>query len=379
MLLFYWYLYILLWFLAYMAKNMEIKQQNRVLAVYCGLWALVFGLRRYDVGNDTPSYVAYFENKGLGLGYGTVDFPFDTIEEGFWVLSKIINFFTGNATVVFLLFGVGIWYVIYKLYSSYSQTPLLSLFYMLTLTGTMFYTLQIAVRQAASIVVIGLGVLLIRKAGNTNFTNFWKNKYAFMGILLCLASITIHRTTGALVVILFVLYFVKFSKIVSYVLVLISTIIAIVFSDFLAQVFDGFLMLIDGASNENIALLGERYLGDMDANSFSKGSMIAWLFSTIITIHLTQKKDTGTFFYNIYIFTYVLHQFVQFSHMHLRLITLFLMMGYVVSVPSICVYKKNYYYLYLLMGLAFLVLDYGWLSNWNVKSDSALPYYFIWE
>ena len=117
---FYWYLYVLLWLFALIAPGLSLKAQNRLLAFYCGVWAFVFGFRRHDVGNDTPSYAAYFENVGVGMGYGTVDKPFDTAEEGFVFISRIINMFTESATIVFLLIGVSLWFLIYQHYKTNS-------------------------------------------------------------------------------------------------------------------------------------------------------------------------------------------------------------------------------------------------------------------
>ena len=63
--------------------------ENRNLLISCLLWALVAGLRAYSIGNDTLGYTAFFEGTNIkGVGYGTVQFPGDTIEWGFVTLSR---------------------------------------------------------------------------------------------------------------------------------------------------------------------------------------------------------------------------------------------------------------------------------------------------
>ena len=377
---FYWYLYVLLWIIAFLGQNLSQKIQQRILAIYCGLWAFVFGFRRYDVGNDTPDYAAFFENTGAGLKYGTIDKPFDTIEEGFLLMSKLINYFTDDATIVFLLLGILLWIGIYYLYKSQSRTPLLALLFMLTITGRMFYTLEIAVRQACSIIVILLGLLCFLKSGVKNWKELLRNKNAVVGFLLCLISITIHRTSGFLAIVLALLYLVKLNKVVSYVLIFGFAIFAMSGAAIFAQFFDTAMVFIGGLSDENVNLLGDRYMGDVnEKGGWSGGIMLAWALPSFLTVYLSKKEQVNTFFFKTFIFTYCLHQLMQYSTMHERLTTLFLLIGFTVSIPEICWKKKSLYNLYLLIGIYYLYYSYRMFSNWPLKDDAAVPYYFIWQ
>lgn len=376
---YYLYLYLLLWIFAFIAPTISIKAQKKILALYCSIWAVTFGFRRYDVGNDTPGYVAFFENRGSMYGYGTVDNPGETIEEGFVVFSKIINLFTENATIVFLGLGIAIWSVIYLLYLSKSKTPLLSLLIMMTITGKIFYTLEIAVRQSMSIFVVLLGILLIYSSKIGKIKDFTSSKRALAGLLLFLFSIMIHRTTGMLVFILFLLLFLKMNKSICYAVVIFFTMIALFFAESFVQLFDYTLLFVGEFSDENVSLLGDRYMGEIDTKLPIRASLIAWPLPTLLTIYLTKKDHINNFVFKVYIFVFCLHQMMQYSTMHDRLTTLFIIIGFVASVPEICVSKRKWYYTYLLIAMIYIFLDYRMFDSWNVKADAALPYYFIWE
>lgn len=378
---FYWYLYVVLWVLAFVGMHISLKKQQILLAIYCGIWAFVFGFRRYNVGNDTPGYAAYFENTGNGLTYGTVDRPFDSIEEGFWLLSKIINIFTENATIVFLIIGIALWMGIYYLYKSQSRTPLLSLLFMMTINGSTFQTIEIAVRQTCSIIMIIYGLLCFSKSGANSWKQVMRRKWCVLGIMLCLASITVHRTTGILSIVLFFIYIVKLNKTFAYVLIGGFAIFAMVGSAAFAQLFDTAMILVGGISDENVNLLGARYMGDVNEaqRGISSGVMLAWMIPATLSVYFTKKEQVNTFFFKTFIFTYCLHQLMQYSTMHERLTTMFILLGFTLSVPQICSKKKNLYLVYLLIGLYFLMFAYRMFNNWPVDSDSTVPYYFIWQ
>ena len=376
---FYWYLYVLLWVFAFIAPNIGLKAQQRLMAFYCGIWAFVFGFRRYDVDNDTPGYVAYFENVGTGDGYGTVDRPFETIEEGFWFLSKIVNFFTESATVAFLIIGITLWSLIYQLYKNNSKTPLLSLLFMMTI-GRMFNVLECMVRQTTSIIVILAGILCIQKSGITEWKRIFRNKWAMAGIILCLLSVTVHRTTGMLMAVMGLIYFIRINKTLSYLLIFGFAVFAIFGAAAFGELFDMAMLLIGGFSNENVNLLGDRYIGDVDGNKgFSIGAMLAWVFPTMLTVYLTKKEKVNTYFFKVFMFSYCLHQLMQFSTMHDRLIALFILVGFTIVIPEICNRQRNMYYLYLLIGLYYVILSYKVFYTWPLQDQPVVPYYFIWQ
>lgn len=75
------------------------KVQYFVLGIICILWAFVFGLRGYNVGNDTSGYVSFFDGSHVsGIGYGNIYFPGDTIELPFVYYARIVNLFSGSPT-----------------------------------------------------------------------------------------------------------------------------------------------------------------------------------------------------------------------------------------------------------------------------------------
>ncbi len=376
---FYWYLYVLLWLFALIAPNIKIKTQKRLLALYCAAWAIIFGFRRYDVGNDTPGYTAFFENIGTGKTYGTIDNPDETLENGFLAISQLINLFTDSSTLIFLLIGIGVWGAVYLLYERLSETPLLSLLFMMTITGKMFYTLGIAVRQTMSIILILYGFIFIIKSGINSCRTILKSKWALLGLLLLVLSVTVHRTTGIMTLVLLVLYFLRMSKTIAYLMIFAATGIAIFAAPVIGEMFDGILLIVGAFSDETINLLGDRYMGDMTSFDYSGGAMLGWTVPALLTTYLTKKEMVNSFFYKIYIFSLCLNHVIQFSSMHIRLTPLFILLGFVMSVPSICRNNRLWYNFYLLIALFYLYLDYQMFARWDVDFDTAVPYYFLWQ
>lgn len=375
---FYWYLYLLLWLLALIAPYISLRARNCLFAFYCALWAFVFGFKRYDVGNDTPDYVSFFENRGLGMRYGTVDNPFETSEIGFVYIARFLNIFTENATIIFFIIGIFIWYIVYKLYVNHSKLPFLSLFFMLTSLGVMFYTMQIAVRQAISTGVACAGILLIYKSSNGILKTSNINKM-MLGLLVLMSSITIHRTTGMIVLSMIIIYFIKINKSMAYVLLSLFTVMALVYANLITQLFDIVLILVDGISDENISLLGDRYAGVSNTATFSKSSFLGWTFLGYARIYFSEKKDLNSYFFKTFLFTCCLQQILQFTGLRMRFLCLYMIIGFIASVPEICAKSKRIYMLYMIAALYFLYLNYDWFTISDVKSDTASLYYFIWQ
>ena len=94
---------VIMLFLVLISYRKSTKVNNTLFAFSCFLWVIVFGLRGYNVGNDTSGYAAFFDGSNTsGLGYGTVDSPGETIEIGFVIFSQIIHFFSSSPTFFFL-------------------------------------------------------------------------------------------------------------------------------------------------------------------------------------------------------------------------------------------------------------------------------------
>ena len=90
----YFFIEIIIFFLFLYSKGRGLKVTNKCLAISCILWTLIFGLRGYMVGNDSPNYAAYFENRNTpGVGYGTINYPGESIEWGFVAITRLRRFF----------------------------------------------------------------------------------------------------------------------------------------------------------------------------------------------------------------------------------------------------------------------------------------------
>jgi hypothetical protein len=59
--------------IALLSRKMSQKNVAQWFAFVCILWALIFGLRGYHVGNDTIGYANFFQNKNIPyVNYGNV-------------------------------------------------------------------------------------------------------------------------------------------------------------------------------------------------------------------------------------------------------------------------------------------------------------------
>ena len=168
-------IYFVLELLAFILVIFDLKKRGgnnkKILLAYCILWGIIAGLRRYDVGNDTPGYVAFFEGTNIkGIGYGTVQYPGETIEYGFVLLSKLLNFISTNGTFFLLVEGLFVYYAIYLTYKN--QKYGLWSFLIFMLIANNFVVLHAMIRQVFSIAFLLIGIYYFQK----NFFHFHDNQ-----------------------------------------------------------------------------------------------------------------------------------------------------------------------------------------------------------
>ena len=171
------------------------------------------------------------------------------------------------------------------------------------------------------------------------------------------------------------------NKIICYTLVLGFAIFVFFGAKAFGELFDTALLMVGDVSDDNVNLLAERYMGDVEDGKigYSSGAMIGWFFPTLLTVYLTHKEKVNGYFFKLFIFTYCLHQLMQFSTMHERLITMYMVLGFTASIPEVCYKNKKMYFLYLMIGLYYLIFTFKMFYDWPLKSDTAVPYYFIWQ
>ena len=140
------------------------KQRKLFLFITCMMWALIFGLRGHEVGNDTPGYTGFFErtNARGGDGYGTYDAPGESIEWGYVMVNRVLALFSDSATFLFLFHGFFLFSMLYVIYKD-NRNSVMSLLWMMTF-GDTISMLMVALRQSFSICFALLSIVLIDKA-----------------------------------------------------------------------------------------------------------------------------------------------------------------------------------------------------------------------
>lgn len=246
--------------------------ENRNLLISCLLWALVAGLRAYSIGNDTLGYTAFFEGTNIkGVGYGTVQFPGDTIEWGFVTLSRFLYYFTENGTFFLLSNGFLVYLSIFLTYKDKMYGLWGFLIFMAI--GNNFIVLNNAIRQSFSIGILLIGIYFIqklpRKDKSISWYNYVKQPYGVIGLLCCVFAGTVHRTSIMLFPLLALVWLIPMTKKLGYVCVSVAFIGSMFFASYIGSFFDAMLTLIGGMSNDNVALLGDRYADTFGETSSS--------------------------------------------------------------------------------------------------------------
>jgi hypothetical protein len=364
------------------------------------LWALTFGLRRIDVGNDTFFYSMFFENKSDSTtGYlsgGTIDHPGETIESGFVMFSRFVHFFTNSSTVYFTIISFWLLFVIRKLYILVSgyKLSIWNMFFVFTVTNS-FVVFMVAVRQSISICMLLTGICFIiwnhkrtvekrlsslneRRKKFASKANSRINKWSLLSLVFIGFSFVVHRSAMLLFPFLVVAYFVRFNKKTVYLILCSSFFISLFFLNKISYLFDSVLLLIGNIGQDKVALLGDRYADSFGENSLSVITKILWLIPALITTRLLNEDKIKSFFYTCYVFSVSVALLLSGSHMVERLNIVLVVLGFTCFVPEKVLVSKRWRNIYMLITFVFLMLAFSRYIHWP-DSDSCIPYHFFWE
>lgn len=373
----------LIMFLFVLLNSRKIKiRDNKLLFVSCLLWAFVAGFRSYVVGNDTLGYVAFFENTNQGgVGFGTVQFPGDTIEWGFVALSRILHKISENGTFFLLANGLLVYLSIFLTYKDKMYGLWGFLIFMAI--GNNFIVLNTAIRQSFSIGILLIGIYFIQKLPRKDISISWyqflRQPYGLIGILCCFFAGTVHRTSILLFPLLTLIWVVPMTKKIAYTCVGFAFIASVFFSSYIGVFFDNMLTLIGGMSDDNVALLGDRYADSFGETSSSLIRNLAWVIPCMVCIGCSGKERIKSFYMKCYIFSVCAYLLFSASFMVTRLNLLFLILGFTVVVPEKVEKNDKLRMFYILATLYYLWRVYAGFEKWPTWQDSSLPYYFFWE
>lgn len=362
-----------------LAYRANIKVQNRFIFLSCLMWTLIYGLRGYDVGNDTLGYAAFFdESIKYKSGYGSIERPNETMEWGFVLIASTLHLLSENATFLFMVNAAMMFSLVYFLYKN-KRTGLWGLLCFFVMSQS-FMTLIVALRQSFSIICVLISLYFLRKVKfpiklKTVLAerNFW------LGISLYIFSIFIHRSSILLIPMLVLVSLVHLNRRIVFVIVGITFFLSTMIPDSVGIIFDLALSHISGMSDDKVALLGDRYADTFGETGMSLLRKLSWSFPIVFTVYFSKDKHLDNFQFKCLILAYVVYMLLSGSDMVIRLSMLFQVIGFCYIIPDIVYRKKSIAILYAIFTILFFYSSYNAFNHWDTWSDSNLPYHFFWE
>lgn len=363
------------------SRNAEDRQCNTFLAITCAIWALLFGLRGYDVGNDTPEYTGFFELTNTdNASYGTYESPGESIEWGYVLLNRVLALFSDSATFLFLIHGIFLFSMIYIIYKD-NRNSIMSLLWMLMFGSTMSM-LMVAMRQSFSICFVLLSLFLIEKASQQcierkeiiNERHFW------IGVICFVLALTIHRTSIIFLPLLVILYFVRVNKMVLYTLLTIAFVASLMISDYISELFDMSMLLVGDVEDDKINLLAERYGYEMENSGASIISKTALIAPVYFAIYFSDTSKVNSLFFKCLVFGIIIFLLFSSSTVITRIILLFIVLGYSVIIPNIVDEDESIYWVYLLITVYYLWRAFAhFAADLESLDNTYILYNFVWE
>lgn len=371
-------------FLFLYSFNRGKSTEKACIILSCVTWALLFGLRAYTVGNDTPNYAAYYENRNTPyIGYGTVDHPGDSIEWGFVAITRLLHTFSHSASFFFLVVAITLFFGIYKIYQKEAKSNATWCFLLLTITGLTFIGLISMMRQTMSISALLLSIYFFysfQSEREKNWKCWTKNMNLIFSISCAIISILIHRTSIMLFGGLLLLLLWKNNRKISFIAIISSFVISIFYGNIISNTMDIVLNFIGSISDDKIALLGNRYEDTMhDTAGSSLIRRFSYLIPVLVTIKYTEDKDLNSFCFKCMLVAFIGLFCFSVSYMMNRLVTVYLVLGMCKFVPPLAMKKgSKLHFFYISVTLYYLWRIFVAYENWPV-TDSILPYYFFWQ
>ena len=383
----YFIVYLVMTIFTFKSFQAPIKIKNILLWISIFLWVIVFGLRGYYVGNDTPGYAQFFSGIRYlrTISYGTVENPDETLEPGFLLIANILHILSNNPTIIFLLhasFLFIVWGLYLKKNNSQNAIWCLLLFFVLN-TGQII-NLMVALRQSLSIcfLILGIHIYEINKnsVSHTAKRKWYTNKSLLISMAFILFAITIHRTSILIFPIIVLLMFIKIPRTIAYILIIICCAISLILPNFFGMFFDMVLSSLLNIEDEKVALLGSRYsdsFNNANVNNFI--SLLSRPLIALFIIYHLDKKQLSSIAYNCLVMSTIISSILNQSNMMTRLVLAFTVLASAVYVPNSIAKNNKTKILLILITVLYLFKSYQIFSNWDIKSDSCLPYHFVWE
>lgn len=371
-------------FLVFFVKGKSAIVQNRCIFLTLLTWGVLFGLRAYDVGNDTDLYYRFYTGQDV-LGLGTYEFSSETTEYGFTFIANLLHRISDNPTFFFLFSAIVAFLSVYQFYKDKENGMwgLLCFFIM----SASFASFIIAMRQSLSITMIFVGILLITLSHGNNSTYNSKLEKAstdnfrfYIGIIICLLAITVHRSTLILLLLMIVCYCIHWNKKTAYITVVLVFVLSNLFSSIIGGFFDLALSMVGGISEDNINLLAERYKDNFNSSSMTILKVSSWCIPLLFTVRNTKEEVIKSFQFSCLMVGFILYILFGSATMCIRMSMMFQLIGFGLFIPKAVNNNKKLRLLYLSFTLLYFYSAYQTYARWIPnQDDSTLPFYFIWE
>lgn len=370
---------LLLIVMALISQRATNKQRNAFLFIGCFIWALIFGLRGYDVGNDTPAYAGFFSCKNVYSGYGTYEDPEQSIEMGYITLNRFLSLFSDSATFFFLVHGFLLFFIIYHLYKNKANS-VMSLLWLMCFSS-MLTVMMVALRQSFSVCFVLLSILMFSQLQKgQKLRSYLSNKYFWLGLIFFVFSISIHRSSILFFPLLIIISFVKFNKISVYIALSSALVIALLFSEVLSEVFDMGIMMIGEVDDEKISLLADRYKDYMDNPAASLANILSTAIPIFLTTYLSKNEEVNSLSFKCLIVGTVVYLLFSSSPIISRYVLVFIILGYSVVIPR-TVNKSPLAFLFYFAVTAYYlwraIVRFG--DDLDSLNNTYILYKFFWE
>lgn len=348
--------------------------------ISCLMWAIIFGLRRYDIGNDNASYIDFF--MGRGGFYGDIKNNSE-IEPGFLIFTRIVRFITDSYTIYFSVVSCALWYMLYKVYgllttAKQGATGMMAAM----LIADLFVSLSYALRQSLAISVLLLGLFLFFRSNimpmRSNSTTRL-NKIGICGLVIMFSSPIFHKSMVLMLPLLVLAYYIRMSRKTQLMLISGIAILSLFFSEYTSNLFTASAVAfgdlgLDFVRSDVMSI----YADEFGENKQKIITYAAWALPALLTTYLSKEEEVRTFAYNCFVLSICIFLMFGTSFLIFRINTVLILIGFTQWLPKIALQKGKWKMVYTVFVLALLVKAIMRFNNWP-DTDSTIPYYFFWE
>ena len=331
------------------------KRKKIYCALMCILFVFFIGLRSYNIGTDSPGYVASFQNSPT-ISISTLRDIFSEKEPLFYTLQSLIHSITNSYTLWFLLIAV-LYMVpstifIYK----FSEIPYISFIIFMSMAYMNFVMAGLRQTIAAAFLII-------------SFIFLFERKYIRFFIFVFVAS-GFHITSLIFLIVLFVSK--KRIRIIHVILTAVATVMCVIFGKTWLS------MIIEFLFGDTRSYSLNEFGGYSTLALFILVAIAALIFNRNITNKEVENDNADAFFFKFLLFAIPFQTLAVYQANCFRIAMYFSFFGMLIIIPKALIVQKNKTFRMIsqvivvsLLLVQLFALTY-WISDVN-------PYEFFWQ